>query len=605
MNWAIASLAIVALALAAQAFAFERSRPEPRMLALIGVLAALAVAGRLAFAPIPNVKPTTDIILIAGFALGAAPGFAVGSITALVSNMAFGQGPWTPWQMLAWGLVGLIGAALARVCNGSIGRLGLAAVCAGCGLLFGAVMDVSQWLLYGGDPELAKLAGFAATSLPWNIAHAAGNAAFALAFGPMLLAATVRAKARLEPRWLPVGVRLESVSLPALAVVAGLGLSGQPGDRIDAPVGHRVSARAAAASPAAWLASAQNADGGFGVDRGGSSAPMYTAWSAIGLAASGRDLNGVARQGGLSVVERLMVDARQANEPGEEQRLVIAAVAAGADPGSFGGRNLVARVASRVSSAGSVSAPGSGPAINLTAFAIIALSAADREPSAVSRAASWLRRQANSDGGFGPFPDTASDVDDTAAVIQALAAAERLDATTSARGFRFIAKATAANGGVRTAPPVGLPENSQSTAWAAQAMIATGRSPARQLAWLRGRIGSSGKIAYAPGSFQTPVWVTAQALVAISGRSLPLDPPAQPSLEPDSSSSAGSTTGVDGGVDEGSTVDPAVAARDAKRDRAIARGRRIERGRRVAMSTAVTVGIVVGAFVRAFGGGNR
>ena len=66
----------------------------------------------IAFAPLPNVKPTTDIVLIAGYALGGAPGFAVGAVAAIASNVVFGQGPWTPWQMLAWGLVGLLGAAL-------------------------------------------------------------------------------------------------------------------------------------------------------------------------------------------------------------------------------------------------------------------------------------------------------------------------------------------------------------------------------------------------------------------------------------------------------------------------------------------------------------
>ena len=84
------------------------------MLALVATLAALAALGRVAFAPLPNVKPTTDIVLLAGFALGGAPGFAVGAVAALASNLVFGQGPWTPWQMAAWGLCGVFGAALGR-----------------------------------------------------------------------------------------------------------------------------------------------------------------------------------------------------------------------------------------------------------------------------------------------------------------------------------------------------------------------------------------------------------------------------------------------------------------------------------------------------------
>ena len=63
--------------------------------------------------PIPNVVATTDIVLITGFAVGAAPGFAVGALAAAVSNIWLGQGPWTPWEMAGWGLVGLGGAGLA------------------------------------------------------------------------------------------------------------------------------------------------------------------------------------------------------------------------------------------------------------------------------------------------------------------------------------------------------------------------------------------------------------------------------------------------------------------------------------------------------------
>lgn len=595
MSWALASAAIVALAVAAQVVSFERSRPSSRLLALVAALAALAIAGRLAFAPIPNVKPTTDIVLIAGFALGASPGFAVGAITALVSNMAFGQGPWTPWQMLAWGLVGVVGAVIARATGGRIGRVGLAVAGAGCGLLFGVIMDVSQWLLYGGDPEIAKLIGFSITSLPWNIAHAAGNAAFALAFGPVLLGSLRRAKLRLEPRWLPLGARLDGISLPALLVAAGLIGAGA------APAGRTVEA--ASPDPARWLLSAQNADGGFGPDRGASSAPMTTAWAAIGLAASGRRLPDVARSGGLSVLERLMADAASADEPGEEQRLVIAAVAGGADPRSLGGRDLVSRVSRRVSASGAVSDPRSGPALNLTAFAVIALVAADADQAKVARSAAWLRARRNADGGFGPYPGSPSDVDDTAAVIQALAAAGRLDARTESKAFAFIARCTGSRGGVRMAPPGGLQENSQSTAWAAQAMVAAGRSPDRQVAWLRARVGRSGSVAYAPGSFQTPVWVTGQALVALSGRALPLDPPpAAPSVSDGPGGSSGSsgagTSGADVAVGSADRRDPGLR-------RAILRGRRIERGRRLAMSTAVTAGLVVGAFVRAFSGATR
>ena len=99
-----------ALALAAGFAWYERSHPSARVLALVATLAALAALGRIAFAPLPNVKPTTDIVLLTGYVLGGAPGFAVGAVAALASNLFFGQGPWTPWQMVGWGGAGLFGA---------------------------------------------------------------------------------------------------------------------------------------------------------------------------------------------------------------------------------------------------------------------------------------------------------------------------------------------------------------------------------------------------------------------------------------------------------------------------------------------------------------
>ena len=91
MTWATASFVLLALALALGFAWYERTQPGSRMLALVGTLAAFAAIGRIAFAPFPNVKPTTDIVLIAGFALGGAPGFVVGAVAALASNLVFGQ----------------------------------------------------------------------------------------------------------------------------------------------------------------------------------------------------------------------------------------------------------------------------------------------------------------------------------------------------------------------------------------------------------------------------------------------------------------------------------------------------------------------------------
>ena len=126
MSWQVASFGLIGIVLVGGAVWYERSRPPARLVGLVAALAALAVAGRVALAPLPNVVATTDIALLTGFSLGAAPGFAVGALAGLVSNIWLGQGPWTPWQMAGWGLVGIGGAVLARVTFHRAGRATLA-----------------------------------------------------------------------------------------------------------------------------------------------------------------------------------------------------------------------------------------------------------------------------------------------------------------------------------------------------------------------------------------------------------------------------------------------------------------------------------------------
>src|SRR5215475_2056795 len=122
MSWQLVSFLILTGVLLAGFAWYERSRPPSQVVALVAALAALAIAGRIAFAAFPNVKPTTDIVIFAGYALGGAPGFAVGALTGLVSNFWLGQGPWTPWQMAGWGMTGLLGAWLAMATGRHVNR---------------------------------------------------------------------------------------------------------------------------------------------------------------------------------------------------------------------------------------------------------------------------------------------------------------------------------------------------------------------------------------------------------------------------------------------------------------------------------------------------
>jgi energy-coupling factor transport system substrate-specific component len=204
MSWAGAAFSILALALAVGYAWYERTKPPARLVAMVATMAGLAALGRIAFAPLPNIKPTTDIIILAGYVLGGAPGFAIGATGALASNVVFGQGPWTPWQMAAWGLCGLLGAMLGAATGRRVPRVPLALFCGALGLLFGAIMDLSTFTTFSGEHTLGQYLAISATSLPFNVAHAVGNVVFCLAFGPALVRALERFRARLNITWIPL-----------------------------------------------------------------------------------------------------------------------------------------------------------------------------------------------------------------------------------------------------------------------------------------------------------------------------------------------------------------------------------------------------------------
>lgn len=110
---ALLTLVVAVAAIAVFFLNFERSKPALRQIMPTVVLAALAAAGRIIFAPIPDFKPVSAICIIAGATFGRQSGFMVGALAALVSNFFFGQGAWTPWQMYSWGLIGYLSGIIA------------------------------------------------------------------------------------------------------------------------------------------------------------------------------------------------------------------------------------------------------------------------------------------------------------------------------------------------------------------------------------------------------------------------------------------------------------------------------------------------------------
>jgi energy-coupling factor transport system substrate-specific component len=511
VSWVLASFLLLGLALAVGFGWYERSHPSARVLALVATLAALAALGRIAFAPLPNVKPTTDIVLLTGYVLGGAPGFAVGAVAAVASNLFFGQGPWTPWQMAGWGVAGLIGAGVARVWGRELGRVSLAVACGAASLVYGAIQNLSLWIMYSGDHTWAKLGGYFATSFAFDAAHMLGSVLFCLAFGPVLVRALQRYRTRFEVTWRPAPAAATlAVALLALAVA--------------------LPPRADAKPPKAavqYVLRAQNADGGFGPAPGAGSTQMHTGWAALGLAAAGRNPRDVER-GGKSLIDYMSANVgRLRGDLGERSRTILALRAAGLPPTRLGGRDLLGELVRAQEADGSWAG-----LVNTTAFAVLALRAAGRpaRDRAVRRGAAFIARQANTDGGFnfagkgGP-----SGADDTGAALQALAAAGKRRSKAVRRAANWLQRTQNADGGYALQ---GGASNAQSTAWAVQGLVAAGRDPARArrgaarspLAYLRSLVGPNGAIRYSRTSTQTPVWVTAQALTALARKALPITP---------------------------------------------------------------------------------
>ena len=177
---ALLTLAVVACAVVLFFAGYETSRPSLRQIMPTVVLAALAVAGRIIFAPIPDFKPVTAICILAGVVFGRRSGFMVGALAALVSNFFFGQGPWTPWQMYAWGLIGYLFGCLAQ--TGLFERRKRAVYVLGflSPLLYGLLLNGWYVIGYVRPLELETVLLAYAAGLPLDVLHCVATALFLL-----------------------------------------------------------------------------------------------------------------------------------------------------------------------------------------------------------------------------------------------------------------------------------------------------------------------------------------------------------------------------------------------------------------------------------------
>ena len=527
MTWQLVTLTLVMLVIGIGLLWYERTRPPSQVVALVALLAALAVVGRILLAPLPNVVATTDIVLIAGYVLGPAPGFAVGALGGLVSNFWLGQGVWTPWQMVAWGMTGVGGALLWKLTGGAAGRIRLAVACGLAGLLFGMWMNLQFLVGFGGEVTPDRYLALQVRSIPFDIAHIAGNVVFALVAGPTMVAALRRFRERFEWNRLPgtVGAALIAVSL------AGVVLAPSPADaRVPEP----------AREARVWLEGRQNRDGGFGTSPGSESSVTITARAVIGFAAAGRNPFDVIRSE-RSPIGYLTANSDSIDDSAEISLTILALDAARVDPRTFAGRNLVAELDRRRRADRTF-----GGRVNVAAYAAMAFKGAD-STAAASSIVDWLKSvQGKGNQGWGVSAGAPSDPDSTGTVLQLFAPGNRAD-----RALAWLAGVQRSSGGFSGSSSIPT-VNSQSTGMVLQGLAGLGYAPGKLtrdgrdgLDFLEARQRASGAIDYSNTSDQTAVWVTADALVALSGKSLPVTGPERSPVTPSSSgpTGGGSATG--------------------------------------------------------------
>lgn len=177
-QYAFTSAAVVILALVLFFLSFERKENAGTKLVLIAVMTALSVAGRMIFAMIPGFKPVTAIVIITAIYFGREAGFMTGALSAVLSNFYFGQGQWTPFQMLTWGLIGWFAGVLAISLKGSKTVLSVYGFLAG--ISFSLLMDIWSMMWFDSGFNASRYLTLMISALPYTVLYAVSNVIFLL-----------------------------------------------------------------------------------------------------------------------------------------------------------------------------------------------------------------------------------------------------------------------------------------------------------------------------------------------------------------------------------------------------------------------------------------
>ncbi|MGE5474336.1 MAG: ECF transporter S component [Ignavibacteriales bacterium] len=183
---------IIALGL----FVYEKKNINNKQIALVSVMSALGALCRIPFAAIPNVQPTTFIVIVTGYSMGPLAGFVTGVLSAGISNFFLGQGPWTPWQMIAWGLAGVTAGFISRL-KINYNRIFFTIFCGMWGFFFGWIMNFWTWYSYTSPHSLKGFLILCAASFWFDTMHSVGNIIFAWLFGGEFVSIVTRFKKKM------------------------------------------------------------------------------------------------------------------------------------------------------------------------------------------------------------------------------------------------------------------------------------------------------------------------------------------------------------------------------------------------------------------------
>ncbi|MCS7008508.1 MAG: ECF transporter S component [Chthoniobacterales bacterium] len=164
----------------------ESGRWNSKDIAVLSVLTSFAVLGRLPFAAIPGFQFTTFFVIISGLHLGSRAGMSCGFAAALVTNFFLGHGPWTPWQMMAWGCCGLLAGVFKKLIP-SPTRWGMAFLGVACAFFAALLLNFYSWLFYYSPLSLQTFIAANILSFPYDAAHAITNAVLLFTLAPSIL----------------------------------------------------------------------------------------------------------------------------------------------------------------------------------------------------------------------------------------------------------------------------------------------------------------------------------------------------------------------------------------------------------------------------------